>query len=62
MKKIAEDKPHLIIIGGPIVNIENTLIKDAEIKTSQDANENINYFELFEIFLIKINEIFKVST
>jgi len=62
MKKIAADEPHALILSGPILNIENSAINSGEFRFPNNTDENSsNYFEIFEFFLEKLNEIFAVN-
>jgi hypothetical protein len=61
LRNLANDDPHALILSGPILNIENAAISSGDIKfTNNNDENNANYFELFEFFLNKLNEIFFV--
>jgi len=67
---IAEENPHALILNGPILNVDNTMIMSGDLRVNEDIlgdsiypgidGSNMNYFELFEFIILKINEIFKV--
>lgn len=58
LKKIADDKPHLIIINGPIFPLENKIIQEGTMKLNGVI---ISFNELYRIFFTKINDVFKVN-
>lgn len=61
LKNLANDDPHALILSGPVLNIENAAISSGDIKFMNSGDENsTNYFDLFEYFLNKLNEIFMV--
>ena len=60
LEKIKEDRPHLVILGGPFLSTENTTLEEGEIKRFKNDNNSLNSFEIFDIIISKINEIFKV--
>ena len=57
LKKIAEDKPHLIIINGPFFPLENKFVQDGTMKFN---GKIISYNDLYKLMFTKINEVFKV--
>ena len=62
LKKLANDDPHALVLSGPILNIENAAVNSGDIKFPNTPDENsANYFEVFEYFLNKLNEIFMVK-
>lgn len=61
LKKIAEDKPHLVIFCGPFVNLDNSVIKkEKQIKLTENDDTSLTHHQVFEIILSKINEAFHV--
>jgi len=61
LKKIADDKPHLVIFCGPFVNLDNEIIKEEnEIRLNENDSRNLTHHQIFELILTKINEAFNV--
>ncbi len=61
LKKIAEDKPHLVIFCGPFVSMDNIIIKEEKrIKLNLNDNSSLTHHQIFEFILSKINEAFHV--
>ncbi len=61
LKKIAEDKPHLIIFGGPFISLDNEIIiNESDIRLNEKENKNLTHHQIFETIIEKINETFSV--
>lgn len=63
LKNIRMEDPHALIIGGPFVpNFNNKITQGLIVfKTKNEVEASFNYYEVFQMFLERINEIFKVS-
>jgi hypothetical protein len=64
LNMIASKDPHVLILGGPFLPANNSIISKGLIKFKQDKGEDVfmNYFEFFKMMIERINEIFNVST
>lgn len=62
IKKVADDKPHLVIFCGPFVSYDNDIIsKESEIISNENESESLTHHQIFEKILEKINETFSVK-
>lgn len=62
LKKIADDKPHLVIFCGPFVSLDNSvIINENEIRLNENDNRSFTHHQIIEIILEKINETFSVN-
>lgn len=63
LNKISQEEPHVLIIGGPFVPLENEVIQSGHCIFELENNQkhSFSFFELFQMFLEKINEYFKVK-
>ena len=55
LTSLAADNPHSIILNGPFVPSDNSIIIQGDIR---ENDESIDYFSFFESLIIKINSIF----
>ena len=63
LKKISDDKPHLVIFCGPFISFDNEIISNEnEIRLNENDNRNLTHHQIFEIILDKINETFSVNS
>jgi hypothetical protein len=62
LKKIADDKPHLVIFCGPFVSFDNSvIINESEIRLNENDKRSLTHLQIVEIILEKINETFSVN-
>jgi DNA polymerase alpha subunit B len=58
MNNVASENPHVIILSGPFLNIDNAIIQSGQIKINRDDSTSMTYSQFFDYILIKLNEIF----
>lgn len=63
LDNIAKDNPHIVIISGPFLPFDNEFLKSGYInlKLKDNKFKVMNFFDLFNLYLEKINDVFKVS-
>lgn len=59
LANISNDNPHALILNGPLLNVDNEALAPCDINI-QGESSSMNYFEIFELILTKINIIFAV--
>lgn len=62
LENIAKENPHILIISGPFLPFDNEILKSGYInlKLKDNKMKIMNFFDLFNLYLEKINDIFKV--
>lgn len=63
LNKIMLENPHVLIIGGPFLPVDNEIIKSGycELIIKGNQKRSFSFFEIFQMFLERINDTFKVS-
>jgi DNA polymerase alpha subunit B len=58
MNTIACENPHVLVLSGPFLNIDNDAMLAGDIKLSPDSEMSLTYNEFYDYILVKLNDIF----
>jgi hypothetical protein len=61
LNNISLENPHALILNGPFLSCDNTLLSTGNIKINENDENGLEYEEFFELIISKINLIFAVK-